>query len=172
MTATTKSYKVFKKTPLAKPEDELTKSLKHYMLYRDTLQKAVRYTKEESRIQNLIQYWREVAQKASTYIYNEQSTKFARMGGFKHWQTEQWLQQQESERDRILETYHDLQMETKHLDPDCQGEIMTEFQEQYGLDEDGEFVEDLGDVVPVFSDDFQMRDLYRILGLDYDLVFD
>ncbi|EDK45102.1 hypothetical protein LELG_03281 [Lodderomyces elongisporus NRRL YB-4239] len=155
-------------------EDEILRDLRFYRLQKDTLEKAVKYVKDEPRIEKLISYWRTIAQMASNYVYNEQSVKFSRCGGFKKWQEETWEREIAEERSKLNDAREMLLLELKDLQKEMDEEdiecIMKEFNELHGLDDDGEVIDEKE--MPEFTDDFTMKDLYRILKLDYDLVYE
>ncbi|KAI3405924.2 STE13 [Candida oxycetoniae] len=152
-------------------------AIRNSRLQKDTLEKAKRYLQDQDRIEKLINHWRTVAQMASNYLYNEQSIKFARMGGFKQWQIQEWSREKELAASRLedarLMLYQKLELELElgKVDEEEKECIMQEFNGSYGLDEEGTPIEE-EEEMPDFSDDFTMKNLYKILGLDYELVFE
>ncbi|MCP8718132.1 MAG: hypothetical protein M5F18_02415 [Asgard group archaeon] len=137
-------------------------------MQRDTLTKALRYTRERNTVELLIEKYTTVAQMASNYLFNEYSIKFAKLGGYKEWQIKQWQIQQE----QLSSFDDDLQnVYLKYFDSEEFVQLSEFEKKEIKLNYQSRFEETKEKDPPEFTDEFTMGDLYKILNLDYDLVF-
>ncbi|RCK59567.1 Meiosis protein 5 [Candida viswanathii] len=149
-------------------ELKLDKQIRHWEIQRDTLSKAIRYKKESARVEQLIEKYTTVAQMASNYLYNEYSIKFTKIGGYKQWQLKQWefKRQQLSGFDDEMQTVYMNYFESEEfaqLSELEKREIRLDYESKFEGEEEAE--------PPEFTDEFTMGDLYKILNLEYDLVY-
>ncbi|KAG5420475.1 hypothetical protein I9W82_002356 [Candida metapsilosis] len=157
-------------------EAGLDKQLRVYKFKKDTLIKAGMYVKDDAKIQNLIDYWRTVAQMASNYVFNEQSVVINKVGGFQEWQRRQWERKKDKERDERDVLWESISEELQATSDENKSAMIDQLAELgFVVSNDGELLHDLNNEMeetPTFSSDFTMRDLYDILNLDYDLVYE
>lgn len=162
--------------PIQAYEAGLDKQLRVYKFKKDTLIKAGMYVKDDAKIQNLIDYWRTVAQMASNYVFNEQSVVINKVGGFQEWQRRQWERKKDKERDERDVLWESISEELQATSDENKSAMIDQLAELgFVVSNDGELLHDLNNEMeetPTFSSDFTMRDLYDILNLDYDLVYE
>lgn len=161
--------------PVQAYEANLDKQLRMYKLRKDSLVKAAKYVKDEDKIQHLINYWRTVAQYASNYVFNERSVAIEKMGGFQEWQKRQWEKKNERKREERDVLWERISEELQATSEESRSSMIEQLAEiGFVVSSDGEILEDLHieiEEAPTFSNEFTMRDLYKILRLDYDLVY-
>ncbi|EMG48559.1 hypothetical protein G210_0857, partial [Candida maltosa Xu316] len=171
LTSKNKSYKpLVKRTNLtSKKEINLDKQIKYWKIRRDTLTKTVKYVQEQQKIEFLIEKYKNIAQMASNYVFNEYCTKFAKMGGYKVWQHQQWESKKRSTfNDDELESTYTAYLESEEFAQLSEFE-KKEIQLQFEMYLDNEEKET---APPEFEDEFTMKELYKILKLNYQLVYE
>lgn len=163
-------------SPIQAYETNLDKQLRVYKLKKDTLMKATKYVKDGDKIQKLIEYWRTVAQFASNYVFNERSIAIQKMGGFQEWQRQQWEKKKQKELEEKEALWERISEELQAISNESKSAVMEQLAELgFVVSDDGEIVDNLhkeSETEPEFSMEFTMKDLYRILKLDYDLVYE
>lgn len=143
--------------------------------------KKYRDSKDSRKLTMLIDKWKKNAEMASNYIYNQASMKVSRMGGmneFRKRQKKSKLRRMKFEFDESmlyrLEEYMETE-EFRSLDKYDQNELRSkkiEMEKMSEKIENGEIL--ISDDDPENeegSDEFTMKDLYKQLGLDYELVY-
>lgn len=143
--------------------------------------KRYRMSEESKSLDRLIDKWRNIAEMASNYIYNQAASKVSRMGGmseFRKRQKKSKLRKMKFEFDESvlyrLEEYMETE-EYKNLDKYDQEELISKKKELKKMSErieNGEFESSGSDTEDEEGNELTMKDLYKQLGLDYDLVYD
>lgn len=143
--------------------------------------KKYRDSGEHDKLIELIDKWKNIAEMASNYMFNQASVKVSRMGGmneFRKRQKKSKLRKMKYEFDEGMLYRLEEYMESegfRNLDKYDQNELLDRKAEMEKMSEkiengdiplsdDDEEEEDGGD-------EFTMKDLYKQLGLDYELVF-
>ncbi|KAI5968241.1 hypothetical protein CANMA_002457 [Candida margitis] len=160
--------------PIQAYEANLDKQLRFYKYRKDTLLKAAKYKQDEDKIQHLISYWRTVAQFASSYVFNERSVAINKMGGFQEWQKQQWEKKMERKQEERDSLWEQISEELQAASVENKIAVIEQLAELgFVVSIDGEILENLHEEIeedPTFSTEFTMRDLYKILNLDFELV--
>ncbi|KAI5962487.1 uncharacterized protein KGF55_003563 [Candida pseudojiufengensis] len=167
-----KSKNLVNKVSPSTYEADLDKQLKMYKLKKDTLIKVTKYIKEKDQLQESISYWRNVAQKALNYLYNEQSVQFAKIGGFKNWHLQQWESKQRALELQQDEMIMNLQDTLDSATDDAKESFIEQLQESGFNIEDGEIINNYEEQTPPnFNDEFSIQELCKILNIDYNLIY-
>ena len=160
---------VAKRNPTSEYENKLDQQISHWKTYRDTLTKALRYIKERGAVEQLIEKYTMAAEMASNYLYNDYSIKFSKIGGYRAWQIKQWERQQE----RLSGFNEELQNSyLEYFESDEFSQLSELEQKHIKLEFKSKFEEIDKQEPPEFTNDFTMVDLYKILNLDYNLVYE
>ena len=168
-------YKVFKplvanNSPTQK-EVQLDKQLKYWKMKNDTLAKACSYVNEERKVVELITKWKNICQMASNYLYNDFSIKIERIGGYKKFQIREWEKLKESKSYGVEEMENNFEI---YVESD-EFKMLSGLEQQEVIDNFNDFLKTHKPPdkdVPEFTDEFTMRDLYKLLHLDYSLVYE
>lgn len=165
-----------------KTESELKREILKLQSEVNIMKKVRKYRKSEEAksLAGLIDKWMTIAEMASNYVYNQAASKVSRMGGmseFRKRQKKSKLRKMKFEFDESvlyrLEEYMDTE-EFRNLDKYDQEELKSKKEEMEKLSEQIENGEiDLSDTdnEDECGDELTMKDLYKQLGLDYDLVY-
>lgn len=144
--------------------------------------KKYRNSSENEKLDESILKWRDIAQMASNYMLNEARNKISQMGGIDSFKERQKKAKQRKMKfefdDSMLYKIEDY-METeeyKELGKYEKEEILSkkrELEEMSEKLENGEFpVDESEDELGDNNDEFSMKDLYKQLKLDYNLVYE
>lgn len=134
---------------------------------------------EKDELEQLIEKWRKAAQAASNYMMNEAQLKIDRMGGIEEYrkkQNENKLRRMRFKYDNAVLPELEQFMESdqyKHLDKYQKEEFLGKKRKMEKLGEEiesGEY-KPTGDNHVEEDTEFSMKELYRQLHLDYDLVY-
>lgn len=156
-------------------EKSLDLQIRQLLKRKDLLVKAVKYqkTNEAAQINGLIDKWRRICHQASNYLLNSMQVKIMHMGGYSMWKQQQKDKQtnQSFGNDSYKENLNDFvnSEEFTHLSSYEQSDIMDQLNEtsnQSVLDND----EDEKDET-CLNDQLTMHEFYRLLNLDYDLIY-
>ena len=165
---------------LEEQERQLQREILKYQSEINLMKKLKKYreTNDTEKLDRLIDKWRDIAAKGSNYLYNEARLKISRMGGldeFRKKQKKTKLRKMKFEYDESLlyriEEYMESE-EYKNLDNYEKEEVISrkkEIEEMSEKIENGDFLSDNDDDE---EDEFTMKELYKQLGLDYDLVYE
>lgn len=166
-------------------ERQLQRDILKYQSEINLMKKIKKYrdSKESENLEQLINKWKDIADKGSSYLYNEARLKISRMGGmeeFRERQKKSKLRKMKFEFDESLLYRIEEYMQTEefqNLEKYEQGEIISKKKELEKISEkieSGEIFEDENnnnDKENEDSEEFTMKELYKQLGLDYDLVY-
>ena len=166
---------------LEEQERQLQREILKYQSEINLMKKLKKYreTNDTEKLDRLIDKWRDIAAKGSNYLYNEAKLKISRMGGleeFRNKQKKTKLRKMKFEYDESLlyriEEYMESE-EYKNLDNYEKEEVVSrkkEIEEMSEKIENGDFLSDDNDDDE--GDEFTMKELYKQLGLDYNLVYE
>lgn len=153
-------------------EKSLDLQIKHWFKRKDLLVKAVKYqkTNEFEKINYLIEKWRKICHEASNYLLNSMQVKIMHMGGYSTWKQQQKDKKanlsfgNESYRDNLSDFVNSE--EFTHLSSYEQSDLMEQLNETSNhsiLENETEGT--------YLDDQLTMHELYRLLNLDYDLIY-
>lgn len=163
-------------------ERQLQRDILKYQSEINLMKKIKKYrdSRESEKLEKLINKWKDIADKGSSFLYNEAKLKISRMGGmeeFRKRQKKSKLRKMKFEFDESLLYRIEEYMQTgefKNLEKYEQGEIIAKKKELEKLSEkieSGEILEDENNKENEESEEFTMVELYKQLGLDYNLVY-
>jgi hypothetical protein len=163
-------------------ERQLKRDIQKYEKELSMMKKIKKYrdSKESEKLDALIEKWRSIAEMGSNYIFNEAKIKIEKMGGIKQFKLKEKkakLRKMKFEFDENLlykiEEYITTE-EYKNLDDYEKEEILAkqrELEEMSEKLERGELPLGDDDKDDDDNDEFTMKDLYKQLKLDYNLVY-
>lgn len=175
---------------LEETERQLLRDIMKYQSEINLMRKIKQYrdSNESERLNELINKWRDIAEKASNYLYNQAKLKIDRMGGmeeFRNRQKKAKMSKMKFEFDQSvlyrIEEYMDTD-EYKNLDVYQKKEVLSrkkELEEMSEKIENGELLSDSNENQTGHVDtdcvdeenEFTMKELYKQMGLDYNLVY-
>jgi hypothetical protein len=153
-------------------EKSLDLQIRHWLKRKDLLVKAVKYqkTNESAKINALIDKWRGICHQASNYLLNSMQVKIMHMGGYSTWKQQQKDKKinQSFDNDSYRENLSDFvnTEEFTHLSSYEQSDIMDQLNEnsnQSILENETEETN--------LDDQLTMNELYRLLNINYDLIY-
>lgn len=167
---------------LEEQERQLEREITKYTSEINLMKKIKKYreTNDTQKLNELIEKWRDIAQKGSNYLFNAAKLKISRMGGieeFRKRQKKSKLKKMKFEFDESLLFRIEEYMETeefKNLEGYEKEEVLSrkkELEEMSEKLENGQIA--FGDEEEEDDDDdeFTIEELYKQLGLDYELVY-
>lgn len=153
-------------------EKSLDLQIKYWLKRKDLLVKAVKYqkTNEFEKINDLIEKWRKICHQASNYLLNSMQVKIMHMGGHSAWKQQQKDKKanqsfgNESCRENLSDFVNSE--EFTHLSSYEQSDLMEQLNETLN-----ESILENEDEGTFLDDQLTMHELYRLLNLDYDLIY-
>ncbi|KAG0676330.1 hypothetical protein C6P42_001308 [Pichia californica] len=165
-------------------ERQLQRDILKYQSEINKMKKIKKYrdSKEDQKLDQLIEKWRDIAEKGSNFLFNEAKLKIERMGGIEEFRKKQKrskLRKMKFEFDESLLYKIEEYMESdeyKNIEGYEKEEIISRKKELEKISEqieNGQIPREnnQNDDSSSENDEFTMEELYKQLGLDYKIVY-
>lgn len=155
-------------TELLKKEREIDREISKMNKNVDTARLALKYkrsSEDEEKLQKLAIQWRDVAQKAASYLYNEASLYIDRIGGM-----EEYLRRKKEDEETRKQFENNNSIDVDELTPEQKEQyevLRAEYEEQSTYDTNAKTSEE----DEANSKEFTMKYMLKSLNVDYKKVF-